>query len=589
MAAAALGCCGGGVPCAGDRRATRARGHSPRKRPAGAQRRSTCLLPAAAAPDRSPGPLRVPLDGCSAPTGGGQPESEPQAIRPHVRAAICGRCGVERRCGGPGRVCRALRRSQPHEAAATSASPATESRRHVPLGRMLICCRISPLNLQDGASEDDDKEEGLGEDETDYAEWAAAAEAEFGSLEDAYQELEARLGQARSPAPTPTKPKRANKGLAVAEQLRHVVPQRPRGTPAQPPAPLAGRVQLHLGQYARPPKLAAKPQASSEARAAAQRPLPPPPPPEPKLASKPSRPAAPAAPAPPAKPADPAPPQPAPQLAAKPAAKPPTGDQQKRAPAPEAAVAVSKPAPAAMQPAPAKAAEADQQVPPAEALAARPTPVPAAPARPAPQQAAAGTAAAPAKQQQKAAAPAAAPRPAKPKRQPQAAAAAEAKPAAAAATKPEAAPAAVPKPARPTPASPAVEPKPARPTPAAPAVEARPQRPASSPLKLLKEQRLSEVRELKAARAEQRAVLALQLKERKERNAAYGHDRLLDRRAETLTVWQANSAGVLVRNDNLSGERHGASGMGGCQLPVGLLVLTQHVFRLLDSSMPGLT
>lgn len=48
-------------------------------------------------------------------------------------------------------------------------------------------------------------------------------------------------------------------------------------------------------------------------------------------------------------------------------------------------------------------------------------------------------------------------------------------------------------------------------------------------------------------------MLALQLKERKERNAAYGHDRLLDRRAETLTVWQANSAGVLVRNDNLSG------------------------------------
>ena len=565
VAAAPLGCCGGGRcvcrRCARGIAAPRA--HAVTAPASGLPARQgpcTCLLPCCCSARPLPGARALVAGSLLCSRWWGKPESEPQAIRPHLRAAICRRCGVEGRGVGSGRVCRALQRSQPHEAAATSASPATESRPHVSLGQMLICWRISPLNMQDGTSEDEDEEEqGLGEDEADYAEWAAAAEAEFGSLEDAYQELEARLGQARSPAPTPTKPKRANKGLAAAGQLRDAVPQRPRGTSAQPPAPPAGRVQLQLGQYARPPKLAAKPQASSEARAAAQRPLPPPPPPEPKLASKPSRPAAPAAPAPPAKPAAPAPPQPAPQLAAKPAAKPPTGDQQKRALAPEAAVAASKPAPAAVQPAPAKVAEAEQQVPPAEAVAAKPTRVPAAPARPAPQQAAAGTAAAPAEQQQKAAAPAAAPSPAKPKRQPRPAAAAEAQPVAAA-TKPEA-------------AAPAAVPKPARPTPAASVVEAKPQRPASSPLKLLKEQRLAEERELKAAQAERRAVLALQFKERQERNAAYGHDRLLDRRPETLTVWQANSAGVLVRNDNLSGEWHGMSGMGDCQLPVGLFVL----------------
>lgn len=40
---------------------------------------------------------------------------------------------------------------------------------------------------------------------------------------------------------------------------------------------------------------------------------------------------------------------------------------------------------------------------------------------------------------------------------------------------------------------------------------------------------------------------------RRAANAAYGIECLLDRRAEVLTVWQVNAAGVLVRNERMSG------------------------------------
>ena len=152
-----------------------------------------------------------------------------------------------------------------------------------------------PFSTQDEYEFED--ELGLDEEEAEYAQWAAEAESEFGSLEEAYQDFAAQLGRDSRNAATPGKPKRGGRargGLAAVGGIRDAVPQRPRGAPAQVPAPPAGRVQLQLSQLARPPKLAAKPQASVEARAAAQPPLPPPPPPEPKLASKPSRPAAPA-------------------------------------------------------------------------------------------------------------------------------------------------------------------------------------------------------------------------------------------------------------------------------------------------------
>ncbi|PRW59921.1 30S ribosomal chloroplastic [Chlorella sorokiniana] len=229
----------------------------------------------------------------------------------------------------------------------------------------------------DDSGDEYDRDLGLGKEEAEYARWAAEAEAEFGSLEEAYEDFEARLGRPSAPAPSSAKPKRGGNA-----QGGLVAPQRPRGAPALPPAPPAGRVQLQLGRFARPPKLAAKPQASQEA-----------------LPAKPKR-----------------------QLAA--------------------AAAVAKPPAAA------------------------------------------------------------------------------AKPAAAA---------------------------------AAPAVEPKPPRPAASPLRQLKEQRLAEERERKVAEAARRATFAQELKERRESNAAYGQDRLLDRQAETLTVWQINSAGVLVRNKDLSG------------------------------------
>lgn len=363
----------------------------------------------------------------------------------------------------------------------------------------------------------------------EYAEWAAAAEAEFGSLEDAYQDFEARLGHAAQP---PAKTKRGSKpGLAAVGELKDAVPQRPRGSAAQPPAaapPPAGRVQLKVAQLARPPKLAAKPQASQQARAAAQRPLPPPPPPEPKLAGKPSRPAAPSAPPTPAgAPAAAVPQQPPPQLAAKPAAKPavkpPAGRPQRQAEAEASMAAVSKPAAAAAEP-PAKAAP---QPVAAEAAVAEPAIAPE-PAAAAPEEAASPAAAAAAPAVEAAAAPAPA-GPAKPKRR-AAAAATAAEPAAA--------------------AEPAVAPKPQRPPPSLP--------------RQLKQQRMAEERERKAAEAARRAAASAELKERRERNAAYGHDRLLDRQAETLNVWQVNSAGVLVRNDNLSGEHRWAAAWSVC-------------------------
>jgi hypothetical protein len=64
--------------------------------------------------------------------------------------------------------------------------------------------------------------------------------------------------------------------------------------------------------------------------------------------------------------------------------------------------------------------------------------------------------------------------------------------------------------------------------------------------------------------------------ERRFRNLEYGAARLADGAVETMTVWQVNAAGVLVRNDDLSGVagRHGL--LMGCLFAiahVGLMCL----------------
>lgn len=222
-----------------------------------------------------------------------------------------------------------------------------------------------------------------------------------------------------------------------------------------------------------------------------------------KLASKPQFSAAAQAAAQRPLPPPPAPPAPPPKLASKPSRPAP--------PPPAAAPAPSKPQPVPALVAKPVAAAAEQAPPPAAA--------PVAPA------AAAAPAAPPVAPKPKA------PTAAEPAGQPPVAAASDA-PATAATPAAAAAPIA-----------PVVAPEAApekAPTAAAPATS-KPQRPAARKPQPAPKEPLTAAAKAAAA-AEQRA-----------RNAARGHRSLLERRIESLTVWSTNAAGVLVRNEHLTG------------------------------------
>ena len=470
------------------------------------KRRSPCTRPPTACerlPPSGPTPCAAPALCCASCVG-----------RVHDRSALkVAGAGAEQHCSGRARELVSFR--QHGRRAVSALRHACRLAPDAP-SSLTGCTSHSqpPTCLQE--DDDEDYEDYESEEELDFddmwaeveAEEAAAAVGGGGAGTAAapatYDDFASLLGSPNRSSSSAGKPKEASgkkgksssgagftarSGSLKAVGLLTDLPDRPEQKPAAPAA--TGRVQLSLGRKpSAPTRLAAKPQASSAAREAAQKPLPPPPAPKPTLAAPPTRPAAPAPPAaaePAAKPAKPLAPPP---LAAKPAAR---------------AAAAAPAAPPAEVPAP-----------PAEPLAAKPKPTAkAAPAEPAPvQPPAAGPAAAAAPLEEggpveAAAAAAVQPDPAAPAAEAAALTPALAKPDAAAAEEAAAA----------APSAPALS-KPTR----------RAARPAGAVQPSVQQQ------------AERRAA-----------NVAYGRDCLLSQRVETFTVWQVNAAGVLVRNERLSG------------------------------------
>ncbi|KAL4458847.1 hypothetical protein ABPG75_013712 [Micractinium tetrahymenae] len=331
----------------------------------------------------------------------------------------------------------------------------------------------------------------------------------------------AQGGKKAKPASSSAFSSRGSGSLAAVGQLKDAVPPRPAAPLAAdkaavqlPQPPASGMIQINLRKAAAPVKLTAKPQASAAAREAAQRPAPPQPAPKPTLAAKPARPAAPEPPTVAMQPAAVAAPEPPAALVAP---KPPAAVAAPEPP-PQAPAAVAQPAEAPKCPAvpvaqpPAKPAKPAKQVAPP--VAAKPEPRKTKPAAvQAVQDRASPAPAAPAAAEHDGKAPPAAPTPAGAQK---------------------------PAPVQVEAAAPAEVPHPAQTEAAADAVgeaSSRPQR-LQSPAQQQQQQQAG------AQRAQE---------QRRAANAAYGAEALLDRRVETLTVWQVNSAGVLVRNERLSG------------------------------------